>query len=150
MIIKTIPILNTQTNLNYLPFYYHYSLVCHHDISFIYQFVHNSQNKNKHTGPFGAGRFYIEDYDIAVFKLFLPTVLFCLTWVFIDVREACEEGVRGRQDIYNDDGPSKYFMSVMGAASCSICIAQIWWLVDWILFAANVIPDGHGKTLYPI
>ena len=28
-------------------------------------------------------------------------------------------------------------------------IIVIWWIVDWILFANNVIEDGEGRTLIP-
>jgi len=102
-------------------------------------------------GGVGAGRFYVGDYAIASLKLCLPLIALCV---------ACVVGCflnEGADDGSSDNSPSGFLQRLTGSAgvgaaiaSCGCCAWQIWWLVDWILFAMNEIPDAEGKTLYPM
>eukprot|EP01084_Bolivina_argentea_P052459 96375_1 len=108
-------------------------------------------------GGVGAGRFYVGDYAVASIKLCLPLII-CVVVCIV----ACVTGCLGVSETLDsggsgDDGVTGLFEKLSGGAgigaaisSCGCCAWQIWWLVDWILFAMNEIPDSQGKTLYPM
>ena len=112
-------------------------------------------------GQFGAGRFYIGDVTVGSVKLFLPLMV-CLFSCGIArvIAEATGVGVtrggmrtsEGRENLTRDGGICGWIAVIL--TSClypvGICAWWIWWLVDWILFAMNRIPDKYGRTLIPM
>jgi len=105
----------------------------------------------------GAGRFYVGDYAIASMKLCLPLIVCILAGIAGCILN--EEDDDESTEDSSDDFFSRHFkrFSAFNAkgitaaiASCGCCAWQIWWMVDWILFAMNEIPDAEGRTLYPM
>merc|ERR1712048_373958 len=99
-------------------------------------------------GFVGAGRFYVGDYVLGSIKLFLPA-MGCVV--------GCIVGMIALNDEDDDSAEQPNFMETFkkggiasGICGCSCCVLQVWWLVDWIMFACNAIPDANGKTLYPM
>ena len=121
-------------------------------------------------GQLAVGRFYVGDYKLAIIKLLLPCmscILFCIVGCFLKCINWCCG--------YDDDGPVRLDLNEnnedsvlerlksklcgdggLGAMlagfipSCASCAQAIWIVVDWFLFGFNQIPDGDGKTLYPM
>eukprot|EP01084_Bolivina_argentea_P185207 319408_1 len=120
-------------------------------------------------GAFGAGRFYVGDYTLGAIKLCLP-LLVCIACVVACVVGGAALGISNLTSQFSGGGQTEpssaqingqringerinYYGCAAVLATCllpcGVCAWQIWWFVDWILFACNQIPDGDGKTLIP-
>ena len=131
----------------------------------IYQNIHkicmiqeSTYHINVYLGGVGAGRFYVEDYAVASIKLCLPLIV-CIVVAIV----GCLLATTGNESLNEPSEPAAdgilagQLQKLMGGAgigmcisSCGCCAWLIWWLVDWILFAVNEIPDADGKELYPM
>ena len=97
----------------------------------------------------GGGRFYVGDIIIGGIKFSLPLLTclgICVTGCVDNMKDQHndDDGIGSIADVIREYTPT---VCVCG---CGFCIQIIWWIVDWSLFAANVITDSDGKTLYPI
>eukprot|EP01084_Bolivina_argentea_P163590 284561_1 len=86
-------------------------------------------------GTAGVGRFYVGDNALGAIKLCIVFVgcccwCICIIGSYANKQDACA-----------------------GIGMCIMCLtfvaSSIWWIVDWILFAMNEIPDKNGVQLEP-
>ena len=82
-------------------------------------------------GTFGAGRFYLGFIAIAVSKLLIGILACC-----------CGGGAAKSED----EGGTK---AAGGGCALFGCIISIWWIVDWIIIAANATTDFDGNPMMP-
>jgi hypothetical protein len=85
------------------------------------------------VGPWGAHRFYLEDYLAAAFQLAL-TVVFCV----VNVVVRC---------LLTRDDEEKAVLKSFIICTFALTVAA-WWIVDWAMIAAGVLgpADGLGYT----
>lgn len=83
---------------------------------------------------FGAGHFYMKDYEIAIVKLFIWVFGY---FIFISIRFI------GNKE--NANSSSGVMIAFFGCFFC--CVMVFWQVVDFILFATNNYKDGNNIDL---
>ena len=100
-------------------------------------------------GYFAVGRFYVGSMLMAGLKIgYIVGIPFCLCCGL------CLASLCGSECAETIQCPGNGKVTWCGlncipAILWFLCFAVVWWVVDWALFIANVIPDGNDVELAP-